>query len=172
MLKEDHNKILKEFLDEARELQPRNGVRLFVEGSPLDNLQLYEIIESCNATIISEDNCWGNRHRARTSMSTDPMEAIADRYHFKSLCPFMYPMEAKVKYCVQSALEAKVNGVILNIIECDYAQAWETSDEIKALEAQGIPTLCLNKQPYLLSDNDHAIIKTSVDAFVSRLRYK
>ena len=43
MLKGDHNKLLKEFLATSHLLPERDGTRLFVEGSDLDNLQLYEI---------------------------------------------------------------------------------------------------------------------------------
>jgi benzoyl-CoA reductase/2-hydroxyglutaryl-CoA dehydratase subunit BcrC/BadD/HgdB len=40
MDKEEHNRLLKDFLDGVEKLPAKNGVRLFVEGSPLDNLQL------------------------------------------------------------------------------------------------------------------------------------
>ena len=35
--------------------------RLFVGGSPLDNLEFYALVEACGATIVAEDHCWGNR---------------------------------------------------------------------------------------------------------------
>ncbi|MFC1820736.1 2-hydroxyacyl-CoA dehydratase subunit D, partial [Thermodesulfobacteriota bacterium] len=62
MLKEEHNRLLSQYLEDTGKLPKRDGVRLFIEGSPLDNLQLYELIELSGATIVTEDNCWGNRY--------------------------------------------------------------------------------------------------------------
>ena len=62
MQKEEHNKLLKDYLKDAESLPAKNGVRLFVESSPLDNLQFYEVVESCGAVVVAEDNCWGNRY--------------------------------------------------------------------------------------------------------------
>ncbi len=168
MLKEEHNKVLAKFLEGAERLSARDSVRLFVEGSPLDNLQLYKIIESCNATIVAEDNCWGNRYSdVPVDTSLDPLEAIVDRYHHKSPCPRMFPLSQRVAYCVKSALEAKAQGVIFNVLEFDEDQVWEIPDEIKALEEKGIPTLYLKKQPYLLSQPER--LKTIIGEFVKAI---
>jgi benzoyl-CoA reductase/2-hydroxyglutaryl-CoA dehydratase subunit BcrC/BadD/HgdB len=58
ILKEEHNHLLWQFLTGEKELPYLNGTRLFVSGSPLDNLQLYEIIESNGAVVVGEDTCW------------------------------------------------------------------------------------------------------------------
>ncbi|MFC1820703.1 2-hydroxyacyl-CoA dehydratase subunit D, partial [Thermodesulfobacteriota bacterium] len=149
LLKEEHNKLLKEYLEGAEKLPARNGARLFVEGSPLDNLQLYEIIESCNAMIVAEDNCWGNRSTdVPVNTSIEPqIEAIVDRYHRKSPCNRMFPMRRRVDYCLQSAKDANVQGVIFYVYEFDDTEAWETPDKIKRLSEIGIPTLYLKQQP-------------------------
>jgi benzoyl-CoA reductase/2-hydroxyglutaryl-CoA dehydratase subunit BcrC/BadD/HgdB len=56
MHKEEHNKLLKDYLKDAESLPAKNGVRLFVESSPLDNLQFYEVVESCGAVVVVEEN--------------------------------------------------------------------------------------------------------------------
>ncbi|MFC1533936.1 2-hydroxyacyl-CoA dehydratase subunit D [Thermodesulfobacteriota bacterium] len=168
MLKEEHNILLREFLGKASELPARNGARLFVEGSPLDNLQLYEVVESCDATIVTEDNCWGNRYSdVPIDISIDPVEAIVERYNDKSPCPRMFPMTRRVEYCLRNALEAKVQGCIFYVYEFDDIQAWETPDEIKALEEKGIPVLYLKKQPYLISEPD--MLKSGIEKFIQRI---
>src|SRR5208283_1279946 len=84
MLKEEHNKLLKQFLEGAHRLPVRAGVRLFIEGSDLDNLQLYELVESCGAVVVSEDSNWGNRYfEDPADESCSPVEAIVDRYHLR-----------------------------------------------------------------------------------------
>ena len=142
-LKEEHNKLLRQFLEGADKLPARNGVRLFVEGSPLDNLQLYEIIESCNATVVAEDNCWGNRYSDNpVKTSSDSLEAIADRYQYKSPCPWAYPMGLRVEYCLRKAVEARAQGTIFFLSEWDFAETWDYPDRKKVLEEKGIPAVC------------------------------
>jgi benzoyl-CoA reductase/2-hydroxyglutaryl-CoA dehydratase subunit BcrC/BadD/HgdB len=170
MLKEEHNKLLRQFLEGASELPAKDGVRLFVEGSPLDNLQFYELVESCNATIVGENNCWGNRYSDDPiDLSLDPLEAIAERYHLKSPCPRMHFMDKRVDYCLRSAVEAKAQGVLFFFLEWDNAPAWEYPDQKKALEEKGIPTLCFEMQKYLLSDTDKKQIKTSLERFIEAI---
>jgi benzoyl-CoA reductase/2-hydroxyglutaryl-CoA dehydratase subunit BcrC/BadD/HgdB len=153
MPKEEHNELLKKYLELAEKFPVRDGVRLFVEGSPLDNLQLYELIESCDATIVGEDNCWGNRYFDNlVDESLEPLEALADRYHLKPPCAWMCPMKPGVEYCCQKAVETKAQGVIFYISEWDYTQTWNYPEQKKLLEESQIPNLCLNRQKYLLSD--------------------
>jgi benzoyl-CoA reductase/2-hydroxyglutaryl-CoA dehydratase subunit BcrC/BadD/HgdB len=170
ILKEEHNKLLRQFLEGADELPARDGVRLFVEGSPLDNLQFYDLIESSKATIVGEDNCWGNRYSDDPiDLSADPLEAIAERYHLKSLCPRMHHMDGRVDYCLRSAVEAKAQGVLFFFLEWDNAPAWEYPDQKKTLEEHGIPTLCFEMQKYLLSDTDKKQIEASVERFIESI---
>ena len=167
MLKEDHNKLLSQFLQKADDLPARDGVRLFVTGSPLDNLRFYEIVESCNATIVAEDNCWGNRYSDNPiKTSLDPLEAISDRYHLKSPCPWMFPMAQRVEYCLSKAVEAKAQGVIFFFNEWDCVETWDYPDQKKALEEKGIPTICFKEQRYLLSEPDSEQLKTLVEEFI------
>jgi benzoyl-CoA reductase/2-hydroxyglutaryl-CoA dehydratase subunit BcrC/BadD/HgdB len=168
MLKEEHNKLLKEYLNSAEQFPARDGARLFVVGSPLDNLQLYEIIESCKATVVGEDNCWGNRYSdVPIDTSIDPVEAVIDRYHNKSPCSRMYPMSRRIEYCLRNAEEAKAQGVVINVFRHDGAEAWETPDKIKALQQKGIPAIYFKNQPYLISDPKP--IKTSITEFIKAI---
>jgi len=165
MGKEAHNTLLKEYLDSAESFPGKSGVRLFVEGSPLDNLQLYDIIESCQATVVAEDNCWGNRYfDVPIDTATDPLEAVIDRYNHKAPCPRMYPLDRRIAYCLDNALAAKAQGVIFNISHFDEIQAWETPDEINTLMEKGIPSLYLKDQPYLIADPK--VVKAKIAEFI------
>ncbi|GAI34385.1 unnamed protein product, partial [marine sediment metagenome] len=170
MLKEEHNKLLRQFLHGAERLPTKDGARLLVEGSPIDNLQFYELVESVNAIIVGEDNCWGNRYSDDpVDTFLDPLEAIAERYHLKSPCPRMHSLERRVEYCLRSATEAKAQGMIFFFLEWDNAPAWEYPDQKKALAEKGIPALCFEMQKYLLSDIDKKQIKNSLEQFVAAI---
>jgi len=170
IMKEEHNRLLRQFLDET-ELTARDGVRLFIEGSDLDNLQFYDLVESCEATIVSEDSSWGNRYSDNpVDPSLDPLEAIADRYHLKSPSPRMHSIDRKIEYCLRSAVEAKAQGVIFFFLEWDSAPAWDYPDQKKALEEKGLPTLCFDMQKYWLSDSEKKQLKVGVEQFMEAIR--
>lgn len=173
MLKEEHNRLLRQFLKTADQLPARDGVRLFVEGSPIDNLQFYTLVESCKATIVGEDSCWGNRYSdAPVDSSLDPVEAIAGRYHLKSPCPYMHSMERRVEYCIRSTMEAKAQGVIFFFLEWDNPPVWEYPDQKKALDEKGIPAVCFESQKYALSDPEHEQVRNRTMQFVEEINTK
>lgn len=154
MLKEEHNKLLTQYLANADKLPECSGIRLFVEGSPLDNLQLYELIESCGAIVVGEDNCWGNRYSdVLIHSTTDPLEAIISRYLAKSPCPYVFfPPELRAEYCLDKAIESKAQGVAFYISEWDPSQIWDYPEQKRLLDVKGIPNICFMHQKYLISD--------------------
>jgi benzoyl-CoA reductase/2-hydroxyglutaryl-CoA dehydratase subunit BcrC/BadD/HgdB len=170
MMKEAHNRLLTQFLDGAESLPGRDGVRLFIEGSDLDNLQFYELVESCNAVIVAENNNWGNRYfDDPVDESADPMEALADRYHARPSRLRIQTSGQRVDRCVQSAVKATVQGTIFFLLEWDPALAWDQPDQKKVLDEKGIPSLSFNNQKYFLSDSDRAILKTDVEQFIGTI---
>jgi len=168
MLKDDHNKLLRQYLDGASNFPGREGARIFVGGSPLDNLQLYEIIESNKATVVGDENCWGNRYSdVPVDTSLDPFDAVVDRYHNKSPCPRMYPLSRLVDYCVHNAVNTKAQAAICYVYQNDVAEDWATTDKIKALQARNIPALALRNQKYLIKDPDS--LRTTLGKFVQTI---
>ncbi|MEW6186235.1 MAG: 2-hydroxyacyl-CoA dehydratase family protein [Thermodesulfobacteriota bacterium] len=170
MPKEEHNRLLTAYLQDSESLPAHNGIRLFVEGSPLDNLQFYEVVESCGALVVAEDNCWGNRYSdVPISHTVNLFQSIVDRYLKKSPCPRMFPLQKRIDYCVQKAIESKAQGALFHIYVGDNLQAWEAPEEIKALRANGLPVAYLKKQPYLLSDTDKEGLRTEIKEFIKTL---
>jgi benzoyl-CoA reductase/2-hydroxyglutaryl-CoA dehydratase subunit BcrC/BadD/HgdB len=153
MRKKTHNELLHTFLDEADKRSVLNGRRVFVAGSPLDNLQLYKLIEANNAVVVSEDHCWGNRYsHGLIDTTRDPLEAIVDRYHFRAPCPRMYPMNRRIAHCLRGAEEAGAQQAIFFVYKHDNAEAWEIPEKVKALTEKGIGALILKNQPYGISE--------------------
>jgi benzoyl-CoA reductase/2-hydroxyglutaryl-CoA dehydratase subunit BcrC/BadD/HgdB len=169
MLKEEHNRLLEEYLSQAGNFPIKNGVRLFVEGSPLDNLQLYELVESCGAVVVGEDNCWGNRYSdVPVDTSLEPLEAIIDRYLRKSPCPRMYPISRRINYCVENAVNVKAQGIVFNVLEYDSVQTWEIPSMMQKSKAAGIPGLHLKHQPYVIKEA--AALKAAFTGFIGELK--
>ncbi len=153
MLKEEHNNLLIQLLNGSENLAGIDGTRIFIEGSDLDNLQFYELVESCNAVIVAEDSNWGNRYfEDPVDESMDPMEALADRYHARPSRFRTQSSDQRVQYCTQKSVSAGAQGVIFYLLEWDPAPAWDQPDQKNALEEKGISSLYFSDQKYLLSD--------------------
>ncbi len=172
MPKAEHNRLLHEALQEISQYPPRHAVRLFVEGSSLDHTQLYEILESTGAVVVAEDSDWGNRTFdtlvdetfAATTNEIDPLDAIVERYHYTAPSPTKSTIQERVDYCVRRAVEAKADGVVFFLMQGENPPAWDYPEQRRALEARGIRTLCLDRQPYALADI--AGLKAKIEAFV------
>jgi benzoyl-CoA reductase/2-hydroxyglutaryl-CoA dehydratase subunit BcrC/BadD/HgdB len=154
MMKSEHNKLVKSFLEEEiSNLPVKKGKRTFISGSPLDHTQVYECIESSDAVIVGEDHCWGNRYSdVPINTTLDPLEAIIDRYHFKTPCSRMFPMNRRIEYCIREAENAGAEQVLFFVYKHDNAEAWEVPEKVKALAKKGIPSVVLKNQPYVITD--------------------
>lgn len=154
MMKSEHNSLLKSFLEkEIGDLSAQNGKRIFVSGSPLDHTQVYDCIESSDAVIVGEDHCWGNRYSdVPIDPTLDPLDAIIDRYHYKTPCSRMFPMDRRIEYCICEVESAGAEQVLFFVYRHDGAETWEVPEKVKALGKKGIPCVVLKNQPYGITD--------------------
>jgi benzoyl-CoA reductase/2-hydroxyglutaryl-CoA dehydratase subunit BcrC/BadD/HgdB len=168
MDKREHNRLLQSVIDEAPPARVSARPRLFVGGSPLDNLALYELVESCGAAVVAEDHCWGNRcGEFELDTTSPPFEALADRYHRKPACSIEFPMARVVDRCVGRAHAAQVDGAVFFVMQSDGVHIWDTPDEVAALERSDVPCLVLNQQPYRPGDPE--TLRARLSEFVKAL---
>jgi benzoyl-CoA reductase/2-hydroxyglutaryl-CoA dehydratase subunit BcrC/BadD/HgdB len=169
MAKEEHNKLLKEFLADADAFSPKHGVRVYLSGTIVDNTQLYELIESCGATIVSEDICTGDRYSDNlVDTSLEPLDALTDRYYTKSHEGRMHPLSALVDYVSDAVTESKAEGVIFNYLQWDDSHGWNYPSQRDALKEMEVPSLAFDMQEYKLSGQEQ--LRTRVEAFVEMIR--
>jgi benzoyl-CoA reductase/2-hydroxyglutaryl-CoA dehydratase subunit BcrC/BadD/HgdB len=170
----EYNKLLEQFLKKEINDLPKKDAskfRLFVSGSAVDNLQLYEILESLPAIVVGEDTAFGDRYSdAPISEEHEPMEALADRYTYKPADPWADCTDDNVKYRVESAVKAKAQGVIFHQLQWDEPLEWEYPDQKRELEKHNIPILRLASQEYKVSDTAREQIRSTVKAFVEAKR--
>jgi benzoyl-CoA reductase subunit C len=170
MNKEEHNRQLSLFLKQSTDLPAIEGKRLFIESSPQDHLQLYQAIESCGAIAVGEDDCWGNRCIDDMIDETkNPFYSLAQRYHFRSPCPYVYfPAGARLEYFQKKLDKTRPDGVIFYINENDAGQLWEYPDQLKLARDRNIPCLGLLHQPYLQSDKGE--LQSKIEEFSGSIK--
>jgi benzoyl-CoA reductase subunit C len=165
--KTEHNLLMKHFLDEVetRSDTPREGLRLMVSGSVMDNLELVKLIESVGGTVVADDWCTGSRYFWNNIElgNGDPLKAIARRYLDKVPSSFMFIREQRFNHVAELAKRFDVDGVIIFLIKyCDthMFDAPHLRDELKAM---GLPVLYLEWEHSL---SGFAGLKTRIEAFV------
>ena len=171
MLKSEHNMLLQELLaDDVLDLPALHGPRLFLGGSPIDNLEVYELVEDCGAVIVAEDHCWGMRcAEFPVDPTASPLEALADRYHRKPACSIDFPMRRVVERCLARATAGAVEGAVFFVYEGDGVHIWDTPEEVDALEQRlGIRCLYLKQQQYAITQPEE--LRDKLSEFIGSLR--
>ena len=166
MPKDEHSRLLRQFLGsvEDRVDFPKEGVRLLVSGSVMDNVELVRLIESVGGNVVADDLCTGSRYFWNdVDMDGDLLRAVARRYLDKVPSSFMFPRGERFKHAVDLAKRFDVDGVVMFVIKyCDthMFDAPLLRDELKAA---GLPVLYLEWEHSL---SGLAGLKTRVEAFV------
>jgi len=166
MPKEEYNRLLSQFMDEVdhRSDVPREGVRLLVTGSVMDNTELVRLIESVGGNVVADDWCTGSRYFwNQIDLNGDPLKAIARCYLDKVPSSFMYQHEQRFRYVAELAKRFEVEGVIMFVMKyCDthMFDAPFLRDELKAM---GLPVLYLEWEH---SMSGFAGLKTRIEAFI------
>jgi benzoyl-CoA reductase subunit C len=166
MPKEEHNKLLKQLLHEAssRSKLPKEGVRLLLTGSVMDNTELLKIIEAVGGSVVADDWCTGSRYFWNLADTRgNPILAIARRYLDKIPSSFMYNHEERFKHVVEMAKRYDVEAAIIFVLKFCDTQMFDAPllrDELKALD---LPVLYLEWEH---SMSGMAGLKTRIEAFI------
>lgn len=158
------NNLLRARLDEVRRRSPLPGIRLYLGGSPVDHVQLYELVESCGALIVAEDHCWGARCGELDPAPGKALDALARRFDHAPACSLLTSIDDTINAVVNRCVQSRADAAIFSVIKGDASQMWETPSEIDALAARGIPSLHLQQQPYRIEAVE--TLRESVSAFL------
>jgi benzoyl-CoA reductase subunit C len=170
MTRKKFNDLLKQAMEEIRSRPGTTDyrARLMVGGSAMDDPGLLDLVEDLGGMVVTDSLCFGSRHFASlVEEDGDPLGAIARRYYYRSPCPRMLgAFPNRLKYTLDLALGASVDGVLLQkIVFCDN-HAVDSVMLAEELEAEGIPVLLLERE-YALSDIGR--LKTRIQAFLERI---
>ncbi len=142
-----HNRLVEELLTHIAELATRNGPRIYVAGSPQPGVDLYRLIESFGATVVSEDHCWGERAAGcPVPGGLSPLEGLAERYHRTPACSIEFPLERMLARWRASVRRARPDGVVFHVVPGDDLHVWDTPDKARLLAADGVASLHLPRR--------------------------
>ncbi len=170
MPKDTCNAQLRDVLAElrARPGLNRNGARIMICGSYLDDTFLADLVEETGALVVTDSLCTGRRYvEEMVDETIDPLEALACRYFRRVSCPRMLgDHPRRLDFTRRLAREAKVDGIIFQRIPFCDNHAVENLMESRALEAEGIPALQLERE---YQAGDRGRLKTRVQAFMEKI---
>lgn len=147
------------------------GRRILIKGSPQSDGRFTSLVERLGARVVAHDHLWGDRtFESLIDEERDPWTALAWHYCFDIPSPRQYPQAKADAAFVALAQEARVDGVVFYHDEWDDTLGWEYPDQKRMLDALGIASLFLKRQPYFdPAQHDQAV---AVQSFIAELGRK
>jgi len=169
MSKELHNWRLAQLLER---IQPRNdearqGIRLFLSASVLDDTDFLRLIEECGGMVVADDMPMGSRYFfGAVDPRGAPLHALADRYLNKIACPRKMLPQARLTFAVRMMKDSNVKGVIIhNMRACD-PHLYEYPLLKEKLESEGLPVLFFRGEE---TETEREQQRSDIKAFVEML---
>ena len=150
--------------------------RIMVYGCEMDSPEFIRVVEESGADVVMDDLCTGTRlYQEDVAGTGDPVEAIANRYLEKLVCPRTYrpspgthqaDLANRFGYLKKYADEFNVNGAILYIIRYCDTHEFDAPNVRDYLESMDLPVLHL-EDDYTLAGIEG--LRTRVQAFVEMI---
>jgi len=170
MLKEDHNKLMRELLQELEKAQAttsNNKAKIILSGSlcMAPHSDILDLIEEAGMTVVDDDLYTGSRYFANNVKVGDrPLEALADRYLTRTP-PCATKIDSEMDwsdYLIEMVNKAGAKGVISFVIKYCPPHVAYYPDIAKKLGDTGIATLMIEAEHEVVS---LAQVKTRFEAF-------
>lgn len=168
--------------DVIEEVKQRGSVlaqkqaRIMVVGAQVDSVAFIKLIEDSGAWVVADDLCPGAREFfADVTVTTDPIDGIAERYLRKVKCGRTYRemkgnyeeyLEDRFGHMSQMIKDFNVDGVVLYIYKYCDPFGFEVPQIKSYIEAKGTPVLYLEDE-YSMSTIGR--LRTRIQAFLELL---
>lgn len=164
--KEEHNDLLLQVIESCnRETSPSTVklVPLHVSGPILVDRSFLPLVQQCGATMVSEDLGTGSRYFwDEVAEAGDPVEAIIERYWSKITESYKTPMERRWLHLLNQIERSRARGVIFVIEKYSDEDQYDYPVWRDRLRSRGIPSLLLDSELVLESEQ----VRTRVQTFV------
>ena len=142
--------------------------RILLAGGICNQPDIYNLIEEAGGDVVWDDLCTGTRYfEGMIEAADDPVEAIADRYFNRMVCPAKHRgTTTRGEHLIQQVRAHRIDGVVFLFLKfCDphgfdYPYMKSFTDEA------GIPALLLEVEEQLPSEGQ---FRTRVETFIDML---
>jgi benzoyl-CoA reductase/2-hydroxyglutaryl-CoA dehydratase subunit BcrC/BadD/HgdB len=162
---------LEELLPELEKNTQENSSlkkRLVLSGTTCNLPDIYSLLSFCGADVVWDDLCTGMRYfEGMVAEDKDIIEAIADRYISRSICPAKHAgITRRGEYLVKAVEQNQADGVIfLRLKFCD-PHAFDYPYLRDMLTMANIPSILLEIDPQQMFSEQ---IRTRCEAFIEIL---
>jgi benzoyl-CoA reductase/2-hydroxyglutaryl-CoA dehydratase subunit BcrC/BadD/HgdB len=146
----------------------REGPRVLISGSIMDNPQIVELIEECGARVVGDDMCTGTRLFWQTvEPDGEPLTALSRYYLGRTPCPRMKDAQRRFDHIFQLIDDLPADGVIFYTLKFCDPFLYDIPLLKEQLGARGVPVLTLEGD---YTPGTLGRVRTRIQAFVEMLR--
>ncbi len=160
---------LKEKLNQQSTPVESNGKkRILLSGGICNHPDIYGLIEESGGSVIWDDLCTGTRHAEGMIAETgDPVEAIAERYMTRMVCPAKYGgLTTRGEHLVNQVKNHRADGVIFLFLKFCDPHSFDYPYLKKYLDDAGIPNMLLEIEEQPPPEGQ---LKTRFESFVEMI---
>ncbi|MFW6052987.1 MAG: 2-hydroxyacyl-CoA dehydratase subunit D, partial [Desulfosalsimonas sp.] len=121
--------------------------RLVLSGGICSHPDIYDLLARTGADVVWDDLCTGTRwfeEKIEEDDDRDPIEALADRYMARSLCPAKHAdIRIRAKELADTVRRHRADGVIFLLLKFCDPHAFDYPYLKRFLDDAGIPSLLL-----------------------------
>jgi benzoyl-CoA reductase/2-hydroxyglutaryl-CoA dehydratase subunit BcrC/BadD/HgdB len=165
-----YSSLLARLVDEVTVIDkvPREGPRILITGSMMDNPQVLGLIEECGARVVGDDLCTGTRQFWQPiEPDGDPLTTLSRHYLERIPCPRMKGAGERFEHIFGLVDEFNVDGVIFYTLKFCDPHLFDVPPLKNSLGERGIPGLVLEGD---FTPGTLGRVRTRVEAFVEMLQ--
>jgi len=167
LTKEKHNELLGQLLESSRRDTPERTEELtplHVSGPILVDRSFLPLLRQCGATMVSEELGTGSRYFwDEVDEAGEPVEAVIERYWSKIPESYKTPMEPRWRHLLNHIERSNARGVIFVIEKYSDEDQYDYPVWRDRLRSRGIPSLLLDSELVLESEQVRTRVQTFVD---------
>jgi benzoyl-CoA reductase/2-hydroxyglutaryl-CoA dehydratase subunit BcrC/BadD/HgdB len=167
---EHFDRLLERLVDEALGVTGgyREGPRLLITGSVLENPRIIDLVEECGARVVGDDLCTGTRRFWDVvDHAGEPLTALARHYLGRTPCPRMKDARRRFDHVLAMIDEFGVDGVIFYTLKFCDPYLYDVPLLKAQLAERGIPGLQLEGD---FTPGTLGRVRTRIEAFIEMLR--
>lgn len=147
---------------------PSKRKRLLVSGGICNHPDIYDILSEAGGDVVWDDLCTGARYAAgRIDESKNPIQAIADRYLTRMVCPAKHiSTTARGENLAAAVKEHRGDGVVFLLLKFCDPHSFDYPYMKQFLDDRGVPNLLLEIEEQPAPEGQ---LRTRFETFIDML---